>query len=166
MVALPDLLDEQLLNKPVRLPVVRVVVSLAGLADPSELRQAKRAAGLPESLERVFGLAGKDDIAYQAKEVALADRVGQVTGSIYRCAEGPLEDACARRTQFVLIVFQHSLVVAHGRYVACTEIAEARVFGLCCVVLQSLEKGVMLCGSVVHLGFEKVVACIHCSSVG
>jgi len=166
MVALPDLLDEQLLNKPVRLPVVRVVVSLAGLADPSELRQAKRAAGLPESLERVFGLAGEDYVAYQAKEVGLADRVGQVTGSVGGCAEGPLEDPCARRTKLVLIVFQQALVVAHGGYVTCTEIAKARVVRLCCVVLQPLEKGVMLDGGVVHLGFEKVVACIHWSSVG
>src|SRR6185437_8628856 len=78
LIALPDLLDEQLLHQSVRVPVVRIMVALAGLPNVRQLRQTQRPASLAEGLERIFGLPRHDDIADQAEEVTFSDRIGEV----------------------------------------------------------------------------------------
>src|SRR6185437_8458932 len=111
----------------VRVPVVRIMVALAGLPNVRQLRQTQRPASLAEGLERIFGLPRHDDIADQAEEVTFSDRIGEVAGGAHGRADGAFQDACARRAKLALIVLQHALMITHGGYVACAQVAEARV---------------------------------------
>jgi hypothetical protein len=129
------MLDEHLLNESVCFLVELVVMTLTQLADLSELRIAKCATGVAESLERVFGLARHDDVTYQAEEVALASGIGKVLRFSEHRAENFLSGS-GFSSEYCLVILEHALVLAHARDVAAAEVAKPAVLGLGFVILE------------------------------
>jgi hypothetical protein len=162
--ALAGVLDEHLLHETVGVAAVRVVISLAFLAQISQVLETQRATGFPKSLECVLCLAGHHYVTNEPEEVALAGSVGQVSGGSNSRADGALENTCARRAELALVVLQHSLVVAHAGDISCAEIPEARILCLALMVFESLQEQVVLHYCVVYLGFKKIVTAVHGSS--
>src|SRR5690242_11139823 len=71
-------LDEHLLHEPVRFLHILVVMALTDVTDVGELLNPKLATAFTECLERILRLARHDDVAHEAKEIALTGRVGEI----------------------------------------------------------------------------------------
>jgi hypothetical protein len=154
------MLDEHLLNQPVRLAVVFVVMPLADLTDLGELRVAECATAVAERLEGVFGLPGHHDVPDEPEEITLPRRVGEIP----RLSENGSEEffSFARfRAQRLLVVLEHSLMLSRPGNMPAAEIAKPAVLGLLLMILERFEKGAMLHYGVVYLAFEKIETAIH-----
>ena len=117
-------LDEHLLNEPVRFPGVVVVMPFGHVADRGELLNAELAACFTEGLEGVFRLTSHDDVADEPVEITLLRRVGKLLGDAERAAGGPLQRATnvlersahrawGRSRDDPLEFLQHALMLAH-----------------------------------------------------
>jgi len=158
-----DVLDEHLLHEPVRLPVVLVVMPLSHFTDLGELGVSKRASTVAECLERVYCLAGHHDVANEAKEIALARGVSQIS----RFAEDRTKNFLAFAgigAKALLIVLEHSLVFAHSRDVPAAEVTKPSILCLLLMTFERFEKRSVLHDRVVYLAFQKVETTIHLSS--
>jgi hypothetical protein len=153
-------LDEHLLHETVGFPVVEIMMSLTDFTDLRELCIAEYTASVAESLEGVFGLARHHDVPDESQEIALPCGVGEVTRFPEYCAQRFLAGA-GFVTEYLLIVLEQALVLSHVGNVTTAEVAKANVFGLLLVILESLEKGLVLHYGVVHLALQKVYSAVH-----
>ncbi len=127
------MLDEHLLHERVRFAVVVIVMPLADLSDLSKLGVAEDAATVAERLESVFRLARHHDVADQSQEIAFTRSVGQVTSFAKHCPNEFLSSA-SLGAEHMLVILEHSLMLANVRNVAAAKISKANVFGLFFVV--------------------------------
>jgi hypothetical protein len=158
-----DVLDEYDLHEAIRFAIVFVVVALADLADLSQLSVAECAAAIAEGPECVFRLVRHDDVACQAKEVALTCCVGQIA----RLAEYRAHEFLAVAhfaSESCLIILEHALMFAHSRDMAAAEIPEAAVVRLLLVIFKRFDKRLVLHYRIVDLAFEKINSAFHCPS--
>src|ERR1700675_3499978 len=111
---------------------------LADLSDLRELSVAEDAATVAESLERIFRLARHNDVTNQSQEITFARSVCKVTSFAKHCPDEFLSRAC-RGAEYMLIILEHSLMLANVWNVTAAEIPKANVLGLFFVVFQSVE---------------------------
>lgn len=156
----PRVLDEHLLCETVRVVNVLVVVSFGDFADPRELVDPERTAGLAEGLEGVFRLTSGHDVADEAEEIALAHRIGEIACNTEGLAEHLLTDA-SFGADSRLEIFQHPLMLAHARDVTGAQVAKALILRLTLVILEVLQEGSVLHHRVVDLALQKVDAALH-----
>jgi hypothetical protein len=157
------MLDEHQLNEPVRFAIVFVVMSLAHFADLCELSVAERATGVAERLEGVLGLPRHDDVADESEKITFTRAVGEVARFSKHRAENFLSLACFC-AEGGLVLLEHPLMLTHTWYVAAAEISKAAVFRLAFVILEGLEKCLVLHYRVVDLAFEKIDSAFHLCS--
>jgi hypothetical protein len=159
-----DVLDEHLLRETIGLADELVVMTLAHVADLLQVRIAQRFARLTERCKRILSLARLDDIANESKEITFTGRVGEAAGRSHRLSDDGLGNAGfgAERT---LILFEHSLVLAHLRDDAGAEIAVADVIRLTLVILEVLQQRAVLHRGIADLALEEIESFIHETSV-
>src|SRR5205085_8540275 len=129
-----DVLDEHLLHERVCFAVVVIVMALADLSDVSKLGVAEDAAAIAECLERVFRLPRHHDVADQSQEIAFTRSVGQITSFAKHCSNEFFSSA-SLGAEHMLVILEHSLMLANVRNVAAAKISKANVVGLFFVVL-------------------------------
>src|SRR6266566_206406 len=153
-------LHEHVLYEPVRLLDVRIVETLADIADLVERPIAHHFSAFAESLEGVLGLPGHHDVADEPEEVAFACRVGKIARDTESGTDDPLRSS-GIRSKLRLVFLQHALVFAHVWNVPRAQIAEAGILGLVLVIFKRAEKGLMLDQGVVDLTFQKSNPPVH-----
>jgi hypothetical protein len=153
-------LDEYRLHEAVGFLHVDVVVPLADIADGTKTLVDEHLAGFTERLEGVLGLARHHDVADQSQEVALTRRVREIAGDAQRGAQHLLARS-GLGAELALILLEHALVLPHVRDVARAQVAKPGVLGLALVVLERLQKCLVLHDGVVHLTLEKIYSAIH-----
>src|SRR5687767_3387951 len=105
-------LDEHLLDEPVRFTHELVVVLLAHLTDALQLRIRERFPRLTERRERVLGLPRRHNVADETKEIAFAGSVRQVARDAHRLSERLFTHA-GLGADLLLILLEHPLMLAH-----------------------------------------------------
>src|SRR5687768_551974 len=155
-----DVLDEHILSETVCFLHVHVVMALAGITDFPELLIPQLPARFAEGLEGVLRLARHDNVRHETQEVALARHVGQILRDAHRLSEHLLRDA-ALRAKLLLILLEHALMLAHYRYVAAAQFAEARILRLALMVHERIQERLMLHGRVVDLAAQEVDSSVH-----
>ena len=125
-------------------------MALSDVAYLLQLEVAQDLAGLAEGLEGVLGLPGHYDIANQSQEIAFAGGIGKVPRGTKRGAKKLLAYAGVS-AELRLILLQHSLMLAHLRNVTGAQVTESGILGLALVILERVEKGVMLHYGIVDL---------------
>jgi hypothetical protein len=159
----PRVLDEHLLDEAIRFAKELLVVRLACLPDALELRIRERFPGFAERGERILRLARFDDISHESKEVALACRVGEVSGDSHRLADDRLRNA-GLSADLALVLLEKPLMLAHSWNRSRAEVAISNVVRLLFVILEILQQRSVLHRRIADLAFEKVDAFVHWTS--
>jgi hypothetical protein len=133
-----DLLDEHMLDKPVRFFDVGVVVALSDVSDFLKRPVANHFARLAKRLEGVFRLSCHQNVADKAKVVALACGVGE--SGHYDCAHsyGRIRNVRVI-AQLRLVFLEHSMMPTHVGSMLRAEIAQARVVSSFFVIFERIE---------------------------
>jgi hypothetical protein len=153
-------LDENLLNEPIGFLHVDIVIALSGVSYLLQLDVPKHLACLAKGLEGVFRLPGHYDITNESQEIAFASGIRKVPCGAKRGADKLLPDT-RLGPELRLILLEHSLMLAHIGNVPGAQVAETSIFRLALVILERLEKGLMLHNGVVDLAFQKIDAAVH-----
>src|SRR5688572_4284289 len=136
------------------------MMALAGIADLLELLIPQLLARLAERFEGVLRLAGHDDVRHETQEVALAGHVGQVPRDAY-CPPKYLLRNAGLRAELLLILLEHSLMLAHDRNVPTAQITKTRILCFSLVINQGVEEHLVLRDRVVHLAAQELYASVH-----
>jgi len=113
-------------------------------------------------------LARHHNVADQSQIIAFARGVGEITGNTGSRSEDFPGDA-RLTAKLLLILLQHTLMLAHVRDVSRAKIPESWIVRLSLVLLERTEKRAVLHHGIVHLTLEEFATVIHgvlrCSSI-
>lgn len=161
---------EHLLHEMIRFIDVVIVMPLTNGAEIGELLNAELSTAITERFEGVFRLTSHHDIANEARVIALARSICQLSrhsecrssGAFQRAANVVERTPLSNRSgDGPLEIVEHALMLAHPRNVARTEISKACILGLRLVIDDGAKKRVMLRDGVVDLSPQKIDSSFH-----